>query len=145
MHQTSGASAGVCTFDHTHQMGKTEYGNLEKCYILFDEKSIYIQDKELEAGSSKGSDDASAEKAVCFVKAPTYQVYRDFDLEVASKTGSIAEELVNRLVRATIHNMVAVVFEECNRKPSTMELEEMAKSIVLVYLPLRDPKTIHVC
>ena len=82
---------------------------------------------------------------MCFVKAPTYQVYRDFDLEVASKTGSIAEELVSRLVRETIHNMVAVAFEECFRKPSNMELEEMAKSIVLVYLPLRDPKTIHVC
>ena len=82
---------------------------------------------------------------MCFVKAPKYQVYRDFDIEVASKTGSIIEELINRLVRATIHSMVAVAFEECNRKPSNMELEEMAKSIALVYLPLRDSKTIHVC
>ena len=73
------------------------------------------------------------------VKSPKYQVDRDFELQTASKTGSIAEELVHRLVRATIHKMVAVAFEECNKKPTNKELQEMAKFIVLVYPPLRDP------
>ena len=144
-HQTSGVCVGVCACDRMHQMEKTEYEKLKKCYILSDEKSTYIYDKKLEPGSSKGSDDVGAEKAVSYVKAPKYQVYRDFDLEAASKTGSIAEELVHKLVRATIHSMVAVAFEECNRKPNNKKLEEVAKSVVLVYPPLRDPKTSHVC
>ena len=82
---------------------------------------------------------------MCYIKAPKYQVYRDFDLEATSKIGSIAEDLVYRLVRATIHSMVAVAFEECNRKPSDKGLEEMAKSIILVYPRMRDPKAIHIC
>ena len=122
----------------------TQYGKAKNCYMLSDEKSIYIQDKKLELGSSKGSD-ISAQKAVCYVKAPKYHVYRDYDLEAASKTGSIPEKLIHRLVQTTIHCMLPVAFEECNRKPSNNELEEIAKSIVSVYPPLRDPKTIHLC
>ena len=55
----------------------TQYGKAKHCYMLSDEKSIYIQDKKLEPGSSKGSDDVSAQKAVCYVKAPKYLVYKD--------------------------------------------------------------------
>lgn len=39
------------------------------------------------------------------------------------------------LVRVTIHNMVVVAFEECDKNPNNKKPEEMAKSIALMYPP----------
>lgn len=39
------------------------------------------------------------------------------------------------LVPVTIHSMVAVAFEKCDRNPSNKKLDKMAKPIVLMYPP----------
>lgn len=36
------------------------------------------------------------------------------------------------LARVTIHNMVVVAFEECDKNPSNKKPEEMAKFIALI-------------
>ena len=55
------------------------------------------------------------------------------------------KELRHRLIRGTIHNMISVAYSApFNRMPTTNELQEMAKSLIIVYPPLRDPVTGHV-
>ena len=54
----------------------------------------------------------------------------------ASKSGQISVELKHRLIRGTDPTFC--------RYPTTQELEEMAKSLVIVYPCLKDVETIHV-
>ena len=83
-------------------------------------------------------------RRICRVISPDYTIYRDNDLDQVSKLEKIPEELVHRLIRGTIHNMNANAFDTCERSPTTQELLEMSKSIVLQYPSLKDPETSHV-
>lgn len=79
------------------------------------------------------------------VKCPEYTIYKDKEIEAAVLGGNIPVELRHRLIRGTIHNMISVAYSApFNRMPTTNELQEMAKSLIIVYPPLRDPVTGHV-
>ncbi len=66
-------------------------------------------------------------------------------VDTASKAGTIAPDLRQRLVRATISNMMATAYgPPFNRLPSNQEMNEMAKSLVITYSCLKDNDTGHV-
>ena len=79
------------------------------------------------------------------VEHPEYSVYVDSELRAVAKSGKMSTVLKQRLVRSTIVNMTAAAASEpfC-RYPLTAEIEEMAKSLIVVYPCLRDPETGHV-
>lgn len=74
-----------------------------------------------------------------------YTIYSDEDLLKAAKEGHVPSELYHRMIRGTIHCMMATAmlppFQRC---PSTLELEEMAKSLILQYPCIKDKETNHV-
>lgn len=77
--------------------------------------------------------------------SPEYVVYKDHDLDTAAKAGKIAPDLRQRLVRATISNMMATAYAApYNRLPTNQEINEMAKSLIITYPCLRDNDTGHV-
>lgn len=79
------------------------------------------------------------------VEHPAYSVYVDSEVRAASKAGTMSKELKCRLVRATIHNMIsAAAHPPFSRYPLTIEIEEMAKSLIIAYPCLRDVETGHV-
>ena len=79
------------------------------------------------------------------VKCPEYTIYKDKEIEAAVLGGNIPVELRHRLIRGTIHNMISVAYNApFNRMPTMNELQEMAKSLIIVYPPLQDPVTGHV-
>ena len=79
------------------------------------------------------------------VKSPTYTIYKDRRVELAIQNGCLTSDLVHDIVRGTISNMMSVSLSEpWNRLPTTVELREMAKSLVLTYPPLNDPVKGHV-
>lgn len=87
----------------------------------------------------------STSAAILHVKSPVYTIYRDRRVDLASKDGSLPEHLVHDIVRATVSNMVSVALSEpWNRLPTSMELKEMAKSLIVTYPLLRDPVSGHV-
>ena len=59
------------------------------------------------------------------------------------KAGGLNKTQISRLVRTTITNMEAELYQY-QRKPSYLELEEMAKSLILVHPSLKDVKGTHV-
>ena len=76
---------------------------------------------------------------------PKFSVYVDQEICAASSSGTMSHELKCRLIRATIHNMIsAAAHPPFSRYPLTMEIEEMAKSLVIAYPCLRDDATGHV-
>lgn len=97
------------------------------------------------SGEKEGKCEIAKSRNVSQVISPEYTIYRDKDIDIASKAGSIPDELVHRLIRGTIHNMKAIAYDTCKRLPNTQELVEMSKSIVLMYPSLKDPETSHVC
>ena len=79
------------------------------------------------------------------IPSPEYIIYHDHDLDAAAKAGKIAPDLRQRLVRATISNMMAMAYgSPFNRLPTNPELNEMAKSLVITYPCLKDKDTGHV-
>lgn len=79
------------------------------------------------------------------VEHPEYSVYVDSELRAIAKSGKMSTALKQRLIRSTIVNMTAAAASEpfC-RYPLTAEIEEMAKSLIVVYPCLKDPETGHV-
>ena len=54
-------------------------------------------------------------------------------------------ELRHRLIRGTIHNMISIAFNApFNRTPTTNEVLEMAKSLIIACPTLHDAATGHV-
>lgn len=79
------------------------------------------------------------------LKHPEYSIYVDPEIRTAADSGKMSSELKCRLVRATIHNMIsAAASPPFSRYPLTAELEEMAKSLIMIYPCLKDPETGHV-
>ena len=76
------------------------------------------------------------------VRSPQYKLYQDSDIDTAAKSGSIPVELRHRIIRGTIHNMISTALNSLwNRLPTTNEVMEMAKSLVIAYPLLSDPVT----
>ena len=79
------------------------------------------------------------------LQCPRYIIYHDEAVIAAAKSGNVSSELYHRLIRGTVHCMNSIAcappFE---RYPSSAELEEMAKSIVMEYPCLMDPESKHV-
>lgn len=74
------------------------------------------------------------------VRSPIYTVYKDRRVDLAVKAGSIADDLVHDIVRGTVSNMLSVSLQDpFKRLPTTIELREMAKSLVVAYPVLNDP------
>lgn len=86
------------------------------------------------------------DRYVCKINSPKYSIYRDNDIDVAVKnTGNIPKELQDRLIRATVSNMISTAYmPPFNRKPTKAEFLEMAKSLTIVYPCLSDPDQKHV-
>jgi len=81
----------------------------------------------------------------CQLKGPEYILYKDEAFTAAEKTGTVLPELYHRLIRVTLHCITSISCNPpFNRYPTTNELEEMAKSLVLEYPNLKDPDTNHV-
>ena len=60
----------------------------------------------------------------------------------AAKTGNVPNELCHRLIRGTIHCMCSLSLSPpYSRYPTSQELEEMAKSLVIEYPCLKDKIT----
>ena len=60
-------------------------------------------------------------------------------------TGDIPKELQDRLIRATVSNMVSTAYmTPFNRKPTKGKFMEMAKSLTVVYPCLSDPVNKHI-
>ena len=79
------------------------------------------------------------------LQTPKYLMYQDSEIINAAKTGKIPNELYHRLIRGTIHCMNAISSAPpFGRYPSSGELEEMAKSLVLEYPCIKDKETGHV-
>jgi hypothetical protein len=79
------------------------------------------------------------------VKSPTYTIYKDRRVDLAIKAGCLSKDLIHDIVRGTVSNMMSVSLSEpWNRLPTTVELREMAKSLVLTYPPLNDSERGHV-
>ena len=77
---------------------------------------------------------------------PEYSVYVDTEICAASKSEKISNGLKCRLVMATINNMMsAAAHPPFAKYRLTMELEEMAKSLIIAYPCPRDPDTGRVC
>ena len=74
---------------------------------------------------------------------PEYTIYADAEIISGSKAGSISTEVRHRLIRGTMHNMIASC-ASFNRSPYVSEIEEMAKFLVITYPCLRDSETGHV-
>ncbi|XP_028417999.1 uncharacterized protein LOC114542723 [Dendronephthya gigantea] len=78
------------------------------------------------------------------VKSPVFTIYRDRRVDLAVESGSIPEHLVHDIVRGTVSNMISMTLcDPWNRLPTTMELKEMAKSLVVTYPLLSDPVNGH--
>lgn len=79
------------------------------------------------------------------VTSPVFTIYRDRRVDLAVQTGSIPEHLVHDIVRGTVSNMISMTLSDpWNRMPTTIELKEMAKSLVVTYPLLCDPVNGHV-
>ena len=85
------------------------------------------------------------ERYVCKIKSPNYTIYRDNGITVALQNiGDIPKELQDRLIRATVSNMVSTAYmTPFNRKPTKGKFMEMAKSLTVVYPCLSDPVNKH--
>eukprot|EP00112_Aurelia_sp_Birch-Aquarium-sp1_P023159 Seg679.17 transcript_id=Seg679.17/GoldUCD/mRNA.D3Y31 product="hypothetical protein" protein_id=Seg679.17/GoldUCD/D3Y31 len=78
------------------------------------------------------------------VANPVYTIYSDVEALSGAGAGTMTAETRHRLVRGTIHIMVSAASQPpFNRLPSTVELEEMSKSLILTYPCLRDPEAGH--
>ena len=77
------------------------------------------------------------------LERPEFTIYADAEIISESKAGSISTEVRHRLIRGTMHNMVASC-ASFNRLPYVSEIEEMAKSLVITYPCLGDAETGHV-
>jgi hypothetical protein len=108
---------------------------------------------ELDQDESSTSEDLSAspqtpivvKKVTSQFKSPAYTVYKDKEVDMAVKSGNIPVELRHRIIRGTIHNMVSLAFNPpWNRMPTSNEVMEMAKSLIITYPLLSDPATKHV-
>lgn len=72
-------------------------------------------------------------------------LYSDPAIQNAASRGSFSKLEKERLIRGTMSNMVsASSAPPFNRFPKSSEIEEMAKSLVVVYPFLRDAETGHV-
>jgi hypothetical protein len=79
------------------------------------------------------------------VEVPSYMIYSDPALVDAARKGSFKKTEYERLIRGTISNMIsASTVPPFNRYPTSAELEEMSKSLVILYPFLRDAETSHV-
>ena len=79
------------------------------------------------------------------VKSPIYTIYRDRRVDLAIKAGCLTQDLIHDIVRGTVSNMMSSSLSEpWNRLPTTEELREMAKSLVVTYPALNDPVKGHV-
>ena len=78
-------------------------------------------------------------------KGPVYMLYSDPAIQNAASRGSFSKLEKERLTRGTMSNMVsASSAPPFNRFPKSGEIEEMAKSLVVLYPFLRDAETGHV-
>ena len=77
------------------------------------------------------------------LECPEYTIYTDAEIISGSKAGSISTEVRHRLIRGTMHNMIASC-ASFNRLPYVSEIEKMAKTLVIAYPCLRDAETGHV-
>ena len=72
-------------------------------------------------------------------------MYQDEVISNAAKLGKIPVELYHRLIRGTVHCMNAISSAPpFNRYPTSAELQEMAKSLVIEYPCINDKETGHV-
>lgn len=79
------------------------------------------------------------------VANPVYTIYSDVEALSGAGAGTMTAETRHRLVQGTIHMMVSAASQPpFNRLPSTVELEEMSKLLILTYPCLRDPEAGHV-
>ena len=79
------------------------------------------------------------------VKSPIYTIYKDRRVDLAMQTGCLTTDLVHDIVRRTVSNMMSVSLSEpWNRLPTTVELREMTKSLVVTYPLLNDSEKGHV-
>ena len=83
---------------------------------------------------------------VCKIKSRSYTIYRDNDITVAvQNTGDIPIESQDRLIRATVSNMISAAYmTPFNRKPTKGKFMEMVKSLIVFYPCLNDPVNKHV-
>ena len=77
------------------------------------------------------------------LECPEYTIYADAEIISGSKAGSISTEVRHRLIRGTMHNMIASC-APFNGLPYVSEIEKMAKSLLITYPCLRDVETGHV-
>ena len=72
-------------------------------------------------------------------------LYSDPAVQTAASRGSFSKLEKERLIRGTMSNMVsASSAPPFNRFPKSGEIEGMAKSLVVLYILLRDTETGHV-
>ena len=82
---------------------------------------------------------------MCQYSGPVYDLYQDPLLDNLSDEIVIPAEIYHGFVRAQISIMVAQSSQEpFSRYPTNLEMEEMAKSIVIRYPAMKDSKTNHV-
>ncbi|XP_028416856.1 uncharacterized protein LOC114541067 [Dendronephthya gigantea] len=78
------------------------------------------------------------------VNAPTYTFYSDLHIQAAVREGKMDKKIRERLIRGTINNMVsASSVPPFNRFPTSIEISEMAKSLIIAYPCLKDEETGH--
>ena len=80
----------------------------------------------------------------CQYVGPKFEVLRDPSFEAAVASGTLQNDLYHRYIPGTIHLMNSTAMKTHNRYPLAMELEEMAKTLVIKYLVLKDDVTNHV-
>ena len=85
------------------------------------------------------------EQIFCEIKSPTYTIYKDANVELSAENGNMLKELQDRLIRATVSNMVSQAYlPPFNSKPTKGEFLEMVKSLAHVYPCLNDSEKKHV-
>lgn len=73
-------------------------------------------------------------------------MYSDPAIVDAAHKGHFKKPEYERLIRGTISNMIsASTAPPFNRYPTSAELEQMSKSLIVRYPFLRDAETNHVC
>lgn len=78
------------------------------------------------------------------LKNPDYVIYRDELLDKTEQNGGLSKALKDRLVRYTVSNMCTQAYQKpFNRRPTNPEVEEMAKSLTLVYPSIKDVNGSH--
>ena len=76
------------------------------------------------------------------LQTPKYILYQDEEIVSVANAGKLSMELYHRLIRGTIHCMNAISSAPpFQRYPTSAELEEMAKSLIVEYPHLKDEET----